>query len=194
MNCSICGRDNLSNNSYTGSNTESVKLLPGHNAEPINAGRCCNDCNLLSVTPARVSGKYFQAVDAKIRVGDEPSSLPMTTLERHLHQIFATGITYCAYVVDTALSADRIHGRQGGAPLSKLLNHRDIDKFKLVGWQCGFEPMFIAVVDYLDGEHGELSDEEAEELATDYLEEINWFSDGPTDADYILSGNVAVVK
>lgn len=55
----------------------------------------------------------------------------------------------------------------------------------LVGWQCGFEPLFIAVHSYLDVE---LSDEEAAALAMDYLEERKWFSREPTEPDYIIRG------
>ena len=28
--------------------------IQGHNAEPINSGRCCSDCNTFSVIPARI--------------------------------------------------------------------------------------------------------------------------------------------
>ena len=40
MNCSIC------NNKIDG------KF--GHNAEPVNDGRCCNDCNSNVVIPTRI--------------------------------------------------------------------------------------------------------------------------------------------
>jgi len=53
----------------------------------------------------------------------------------------------------------------------------------LVGWQCGFEPLFVAVHSYLDVA---LGDDEAEEMARDYLAELGWFSDEPRDADYII--------
>ena len=54
------------------------------------------------------------------------------------------------------------------------------DQTFLVGWQCGFEPMFVAVhVNYLD-------ESDAEQIAIDHLEKIGWFTDGPVDADYIL--------
>lgn len=55
---------------------------------------------------------------------------------------------------------------------------------RLVGWQCGFEPMFVAVWSYIPNCHTD--DDEAEEIATDYLREIGWFADGPIPADYIL--------
>ena len=56
----------------------------------------------------------------------------------------------------------------------------------LVGWQCGFEPLFIAVQSYIPGVV--LTAEEAEELATDYLTERKWFSDEPREADYVIGG------
>ena len=40
MNCSIC--NNKINDEF------------GNNAEPINNGRCCNDCNSTVVIPARI--------------------------------------------------------------------------------------------------------------------------------------------
>lgn len=56
---------------------------------------------------------------------------------------------------------------------------------RLVGWQCGFEPLFVAVWSYLDVE---LSADEAEEIATDLLQEKHWFTDNdnPPAADYVL--------
>jgi len=57
------------------------------------------------------------------------------------------------------------------------------DNARLVGWQCGFEPLFVAVWSYLDVR---LDDDEAAELATDMLRERNWFSDEPTEPDYII--------
>ena len=41
MNCSIC--NNKIDDKF------------GHNAEPVNNGRCCNDCNYTVVLPARVN-------------------------------------------------------------------------------------------------------------------------------------------
>jgi hypothetical protein len=54
---------------------------------------------------------------------------------------------------------------------------------RLVGWQCGFEPLFVAVWSYLSVR---LDDADAEEIARDYLAERKWFSGEPTDADYII--------
>ncbi len=51
----------------------------------------------------------------------------------------------------------------------------------LVGWQCGFEPLFIAVRgDSLDGM-------DAEDIAREHLIARNWFANGDDrEADYIL--------
>lgn len=54
----------------------------------------------------------------------------------------------------------------------------------LVGWQCGFEPLFVAVHSYLDVQ---VTPEEAVEMATEFLAERNWFSGPPTEPDYILA-------
>lgn len=54
---------------------------------------------------------------------------------------------------------------------------------RLIGWQCGFEPMFIAVWSYLGIR---LDDDAATEIATDYLDECGWFADEPTEPDYII--------
>ena len=55
----------------------------------------------------------------------------------------------------------------------------------LIGWQCGFEPMFVAVYSYLDVR---LTLSEAEEMASEYLDEIGWFANGPVQADYRIRG------
>ena len=53
----------------------------------------------------------------------------------------------------------------------------------LVGWQCGFEPMFVAV---WSGYGWQVNETDAEEIATDYLEEIGWFSEQATLPDYVI--------
>lgn len=67
-------------------------------------------------------------------------------------------------------------------------DRRDIPaNARLVGWQCGFEPMFVAVWSYLPGVW--LDDCDAEELATDYLQELGWFAERDSDsrpADYVI--------
>ena len=47
MNCSIC-RDEIQPQPVSGWDE-------GHNAEPINKGRCCGMCNDMIVTPKRIS-------------------------------------------------------------------------------------------------------------------------------------------
>ena len=54
---------------------------------------------------------------------------------------------------------------------------------RLIGWQCGFEPMFVAVWSYLGVR---VDDDTAIEIATDYLAEIGWFSGEPTDPDHVI--------
>lgn len=57
---------------------------------------------------------------------------------------------------------------------------------RIVGWQCGFEPMCIAVWSYLPNTR--LDDEDAEALAEDYLRERKWFNDPDADhpADFVI--------
>ena len=66
-----------------------------------------------------------------------------------------------------------------------LSNHKQpvTDKTKLVGFQCGFEPMFVAVN---SGYGWEVDSSAAEELAIDYLNKIGWSDDPELSADYIL--------
>lgn len=60
-----------------------------------------------------------------------------------------------------------------------------VRRARLVGWQCGFEPLFVAVFSYLPD--CSVDSDTAEEIAKDYLAERNWFGDeGPRDADYVL--------
>ena len=44
MECSICKDDII--NEF------------GHNAEPINSGRCCDTCNLMYVVPTRIKLQF----------------------------------------------------------------------------------------------------------------------------------------
>lgn len=81
-------------------------------------------------------------------------------------------LPYVSHVLDDALGACTV-------------NMREIrDDARLVGWQCGFEPMFVAVQSYLRGVV--IDDGDAEEIATDYLTEIGWFGDEPREPDYII--------
>jgi hypothetical protein len=55
---------------------------------------------------------------------------------------------------------------------------------RLVGWQCGFEPLFVAVWSYLPDTR--IDEDEAIELATDLLIERKWFSGEPSEPDHIF--------
>lgn len=89
---------------------------------------------------------------------------------------------YVSYVADDAGA-----GRKLGADPHAIIrevgdNYRYASK--LVGWQCGFEPLFVAVHSCLDVA---LADDEAENLAAEYLDEIGWFGEsGRCDADYVV--------
>ena len=88
-------------------------------------------------------------------------------------------LPYVSFVVDDAGS-----GRELGADMHATTRESG-HKYRsvLVGWQCGFEPLFVAVHSYLDVE---LDDQEAEEMAQEYLAERNWFAGDPTEADYVI--------
>jgi hypothetical protein len=109
-------------------------------------------------------------------------------------------LEYVAFVVDDAGCGRRLHDdrfaivREGcGSCRNELTGSVSEDPDDgpyrhpsvLVGWQCGFEPMFVAVHSYLDVA---IDDADAEEIAQEYLAELGWFSDGITDADYIIGG------
>lgn len=90
-------------------------------------------------------------------------------------------LEYVAYVVDDAGSA------QEAQPETLDLVRERGSQFaypsKLVGWQCGFEPLFVAVHSYLDVE---LTDDEAIEIASDFLAERGWFAGEPKEPDYVI--------
>jgi hypothetical protein len=99
-------------------------------------------------------------------------------------------LPYVSFVVDDAGSGRRLgddpHAivRIGGDDsLPSRLRKGHKYPSVLIGWQCAFEPLFVAVHSYLDVR---LDDNEAIELAKDYLAELNWFSDQPTDPDYLI--------
>lgn len=55
---------------------------------------------------------------------------------------------------------------------------------RLVGWQIGFEPVFVAV---WSAYGWEIDDEDAVAFATDLLVEKKWWGEGiPTEPNYIL--------
>lgn len=55
----------------------------------------------------------------------------------------------------------------------------------LVGWQCGFEPLFVAIQDE-DGEELHVSEADAEDIAKEFLLKKKWFSENEAeDCDYV---------
>jgi hypothetical protein len=74
-----------------------------------------------------------------------------------------------SHVLDTALSPD--HSPEEIRPGTWL-----------VGWQYGFEPLVVAVIP----SYTQADADEAVEIATDWLTEILWFSDGAIDPDYCI--------
>jgi hypothetical protein len=84
-------------------------------------------------------------------------------------------IEYVQYVLDTALSPD--HSADDIGPGAVL-----------VGWETESEPMVVAVIGATmdtQGRRDSVEEDEAIEIATDYLDEIGWFSDGPTDPGHV---------
>jgi hypothetical protein len=79
---------------------------------------------------------------------------------------------YASYFVDSALAECRD------------FDMPHMNSVRLVGWQCGFEPLFVAVWSAYGGVR--LDDDDAIEIATDLLVEKKWFADEPTSPDYIL--------
>lgn len=88
-------------------------------------------------------------------------------------------LPYVSFVVDDAGSGRELGADQHATTRETGHKHRSV----LIGWQCGFEPLFVAVHSYLDVE---LDDQEAEEIAQEYLAERNWFAGEPTEADYVI--------
>lgn len=84
----------------------------------------------------------------------------------------AQACPYVGYCVDDALNRRQI---------SEIPNPDD--NVRYVGWQCGFEPMFVAVWSYLGGP---LAADDAAELAIELLAELKWFAGESTYPDYIL--------
>jgi hypothetical protein len=84
-------------------------------------------------------------------------------------------LPYVSYLIDDSLSA---------LDISEVSEYNP-DHCTLVGFQCGFEPMVVAVRSYLSEKRPDKN--EAVELAVDYLEEIGWFSwNGNREPDYVL--------
>ena len=99
-------------------------------------------------------------------------------------------LPYVSYVVDDAGAARGIDDDphaivRPGNPIKRLDdNGPHCYASVLIGWQCGSEPLFVAVHSYLDVRLDD--DDEAIEMATDFLAEIKWFADGPREPDYFI--------
>lgn len=79
---------------------------------------------------------------------------------------------YVSHVLDDALSPD--HTLQDCVPRYT----------RFVCWQCGFEPLVVAVISYMP--RTRVDEEDAVEIATDYLAEIGWFAGDPLEPDIVL--------
>ena len=88
-------------------------------------------------------------------------------------------LPYVGYVVDDAGGARDATGDE------PIVRGEDMTYAPvLVGWhRPSTSPLFVAVYSYLDVE---LEDEEAEELAREYLAERGWFAGAAREADYII--------
>lgn len=113
---------------------------------------------------------------------------PNTHMENNMKR--SDAIPYVGYVVDDAgcgrKLGDDIHAivrEDGDTTLPSSERKGYMYASVLVGWQCGFEPMFVAVHSYLDVH---LQKDDVVEMATDYLSEIGWFAGEPTEPDYII--------
>lgn len=83
----------------------------------------------------------------------------------------ARALPYVSLAVDDCMSERKV----SEAPRNAIL----------VGWQCGFEPLFVAVWSGISA--NALDTDDAVELATDLLVERHWFADGPTEPDYVIA-------
>jgi len=88
---------------------------------------------------------------------------------------------YVSYVVDDAGEGRRIHDDIHAIVREKGGEYEYPSV--LVGWQCGFEPLFVAVHSYLDVK---LNDGQAVEMATEYLVERDWFAGESREPDYVI--------
>lgn len=90
-------------------------------------------------------------------------------------------IPYVSFVLD-----DSLNGRELGADQHAIIRGVNQDwhePSRLIGWQCGFEPLFVAVHSCIDVA---IDVDFAIEIATDFLSERGWFSGDPTEPDYVL--------
>jgi hypothetical protein len=93
-----------------------------------------------------------------------------------------TAKSFVMYVVD-----DSLNGRRVGADPCAIVRET-CEQFKyrsrLVGWRADCDDFcFVAVHSYLDVE---IDDNEATELAADYLREIGWFNGTESAPDFLF--------
>ena len=83
-------------------------------------------------------------------------------------------IPYVSHCIDDALA------------VRALADMPDLSLVRMVGWQCGFEPLVVAVWSYLPDTRIDASD--AEDIARDYLIEREWFTDplAENEASFVL--------
>jgi hypothetical protein len=62
MNCSICNEEIKGMVVYRDGHPE-VPYQGGNNAEPVNGGRCCDECNFSVVIPARLGILNYKELD-----------------------------------------------------------------------------------------------------------------------------------
>lgn len=84
-------------------------------------------------------------------------------------------LPYVSFIADDAMS----FRKPEGLPCDEITPNA-----VLIGWQCGFEPLFVAVKSYLSGIA--IQEEEAIELAMDGLTEREWFSGESRQPDYVI--------
>lgn len=83
-------------------------------------------------------------------------------------------LPYVSFVVDDALAI--------------LPDDTDLSHAVLVGWQCGFEPLFVAVLGSTvdtNGNRDVVDFDTAAEIAIDLLSERKWFSGEEAEPDYL---------
>ena len=115
---------------------------------------------------------------AQYEAGNIP--IPHFLKDEHDNKKHAEYLEYVSYVVD-----DSGNGRAGnksdphlpGNELNPDAKHRPV----LIVYQCGFEPMVVAVYSYLDVV---IYEGDAEDMANEYLIEIDWLKSG--SCDYIV--------
>jgi hypothetical protein len=85
------------------------------------------------------------------------------------------------YVVDDSGWGRPLNADPWAIVMESGVNH--VHASVLVGWQRGYEPIFVAVYSYLDFE---LTDSEAVKYATEYLAKIGWIMEEGTEPDYVI--------